>query len=153
MASGYMADDDIHSEEFEFVLKELLSAFQPILEEDLKRAKAPEQLKKEAEAKPPSCEDEIALANRIFEKFVTSEVAVRLLPPQARELLGHVDRCQPTVQEVQRRDWSLFATPRQRPSSSRVPPAAGPISFRVESRSRPWTRAMPRLSCAPASSV
>ncbi len=92
MASGYMSEDDIHSEEFEFVLKELLSAFQPILEEDLKRAKSPEHLKKEAEGKPPSCEDEIALANRLFEKFVTPEVAARLLPPQARELLGHIDR-------------------------------------------------------------
>ena len=84
--------DEIHNEDFQFVLKELLSAYQPILEEDLERAREPEQLKKEAEEKPPSCDDELALANRIFEKFLTEEVAVRLLPAAGRELLGPIDR-------------------------------------------------------------
>jgi len=84
--------DDARSEDFQFVLKELLGAYQPILEEDLKRAKAPEQLRKEAEDKPPSCEDEFALASRIFERFFTDEVAVRLVPAAAREFLGPFDR-------------------------------------------------------------
>ncbi len=84
--------DEIHSEDFQFVLKELLDAYRPILEEDLRRAQAPEQLKKEAEEKPPSCDDELALANRIFEKFFTEEVAVRLLPAEGRELLGPIAR-------------------------------------------------------------
>jgi hypothetical protein len=84
--------DEIHNDDFQFGLKELLSAYQPILEEDLKRATAPEQLKKEAVEKPPSCDDELALANRIFEKFLTEEVAVRLLPAEGRELLGPIER-------------------------------------------------------------
>ena len=85
-------EDEIHGEDFQFVLKELLSAYQPILEEDLKRAGAPEQLEKEAEENPPSCNDELSLANRIFEKFVTEEVAVRLLPAEGLKLLGSIER-------------------------------------------------------------
>jgi hypothetical protein len=46
--------DEIHNEDFQFVLKALLAAYQPVLEEDLKRAGAPESLKEEAESKPPS---------------------------------------------------------------------------------------------------
>ena len=78
--------EDIHSEDFQFALKELLSAYQPILEEDLKRARAPERLKREVESKSASFEDEIALANRNFEKVTTPDVAERLLPATAREL-------------------------------------------------------------------
>ena len=84
--------DEIRNEDFQAALRELLNAYQPILEEDLKRATAPEQLEQEAEQKPPSCDDELALANRIFEKFLTEEVAIRLLPPEARELMGPIDR-------------------------------------------------------------
>jgi hypothetical protein len=82
---------EIHNEDFQFVLKHLLAAYAPILEEDLKRAKSPEELKKEAESKPASCEDEVTLANRIFEKFVTEEVAVRLLPEEGRKQLGPIE--------------------------------------------------------------
>ena len=82
---------EIHSEDFQFVLKQLLDAYAPILEEDLNRAKSPEELKKEAESKPASCEDEVTLANRIFEKFVTEEVAVRLLPEEGRKQLGPIE--------------------------------------------------------------
>lgn len=83
--------EEIHDEDFQFVLRELLSVYQPILQEELERAKAPERLKKEALDKPPSCEDELALANRIFENFFTEEVAVRLLPEESRKLLGPVE--------------------------------------------------------------
>src|SRR5262249_48323024 len=61
-------------------------------------AKAPEELKKEAESRPPSCEEELTLANRIFEKFLTEEVALRSLPPEGRQLLGPVDQWR----------WGLF---------------------------------------------
>ncbi|NJD67215.1 MAG: hypothetical protein FIA90_00860, partial [candidate division NC10 bacterium] len=84
--------EEIHDEDFQFVLRELLNAYRPILEEELSRASAPERLKEEAEKKPPSCEDELALANRIFERFFTEEVAVRLLPEEGRQLLGPIDR-------------------------------------------------------------
>jgi hypothetical protein len=83
--------EEIHNEDFQFVLKHLLAAYQPVLEEDLKLAKAPEELKKEAEAKPASCEDEITLADRIFDKFVTEEVAMRLLPEEGRKQLGPIE--------------------------------------------------------------
>ena len=56
----------IHGEDFQFVLKALLAAYQPVLEQELKLAQAPEELKKQAESQTPSCEDEIALAGRIF---------------------------------------------------------------------------------------
>jgi len=85
-------EDSVHDEDFQFVLRELLGAYQPVLEEELKRAKSPEELKREAEGRPPNCDDEIALANRIFEKFSTEQVALRLLPAQARELLGPVSQ-------------------------------------------------------------
>jgi hypothetical protein len=78
---------EIHNEDFQFVLRALLAAYQPLLDEDLRRAHSPEDLKKEAESKPPNCEDELALANRIFGQFFTEEVAIRMLPPEGRKLL------------------------------------------------------------------
>ncbi len=84
--------EEIHDADFQFVLKELLGAYKPVLEDDLRRAGAPEQLKKEAESNPPSCEEELALAERIFGKFFTEEVAARLLPEEGRKLLGPIDR-------------------------------------------------------------
>jgi len=83
--------EEIHNKDFQFVLKHLLDVYKPILEEELGRANAPEKLKKEAEARPPSCEDELALASRIFDKFVTEDVAVRLLPEEARKQLGPIE--------------------------------------------------------------
>jgi hypothetical protein len=80
--------EEIHSEDFQFVLRHLLAAYQPVLEEELRRAGAPEELKREAEANPPSCDDELRLADRIFDKFFTEEVAVRLLPEEGRRQLG-----------------------------------------------------------------
>ena len=56
---------EIHSENFQFVFKHLLAAYQPILEEELKRAKSPEELKKAAEGSPQSREDELTIAHRI----------------------------------------------------------------------------------------
>lgn len=83
-------DGEIYDDDFQFVLKELLATYQPLLEEELKRAQDPERLKQEAQEKPPSCDDELALANRIFEKFSNEEVVLRLLPPEARELMGPI---------------------------------------------------------------
>ncbi len=78
--------------DLQFALQALLSVYQPILEEELARAKDPARLEKEEGASPPNCDDELAQANQIFEKFLTEQVAVRLLPPEARELLGPIDR-------------------------------------------------------------
>jgi hypothetical protein len=84
--------EEINNPDFQAVLKELLKVYQPILEEDLKRAQEPEALKREAQEKPPSCDDELALADRLFENFVTEDVARHLLPAQARDLLGPAER-------------------------------------------------------------
>jgi len=83
--------DEIPEKDFQFVLKQLLGAYQPILEEELRRAQSPDQLEKESAAHPPTCEDEFELANRIFEKFFNEEVAVRLLPPEGSGAFG--SRC------------------------------------------------------------
>jgi len=88
---GPPRDDEVHDEDFQFVLKELLAGYEPVLAEELERARDPERLKKEALEHPPSCEDERALANRIFERFVTEEVSLRLLTPEARQQLGSVE--------------------------------------------------------------
>ena len=84
--------DEIHDEDFQFVLKALLEAYQPILEEDMRRAKSPEQLKKEAEGQSPNCDEELKLADRISEIFLTEDVVMRLLPEEARKLLGPIGR-------------------------------------------------------------
>jgi hypothetical protein len=84
-------EQEIHDEDFQFALKELLAAYEPILAEELDRARAPEQLKKEALERPPSCEDQFELAARIFDRFFTEDVAVRLLPPEGRQLLGAIE--------------------------------------------------------------
>jgi hypothetical protein len=84
-------EEEIHSEDFQFVLKELLEAYRPILEEDLKRSKELKRLKEEVQEKPPSCEDEIVLADRLFKPFSREEVVLRLLDPEARERFGTVE--------------------------------------------------------------
>jgi hypothetical protein len=80
--AGEPGDDD-----FQVVLKTLLAAYRPVLEEDLKRAEDPEAIAKDADAPPPGLDEEIALANRIFERFFTEESAIRTLPPEARRQL------------------------------------------------------------------
>lgn len=84
-------EDETNNEDFQFVLEKLLAVYRPILEEELKLSKTPKRLKDEA-GEEPTCDDELALANRIFEKFFTEEVAVRLLPEAGRQLLGPVER-------------------------------------------------------------
>src|SRR5437762_7789544 len=82
--------DEMQDEDFQFVLKELLAAYQPILEEELERAKSAERLSADVQKVPITCEEEFALANRIFERFFSEQVALRVLPPEGRELLGPV---------------------------------------------------------------
>ncbi len=90
--TGATQDREPEDEDFRFALRELLAACQPLLEEDLRRAQAPDQLEAEEQAHPPNCEDEIALGERIFGKFLSEDVAMRLLPPEGRRLLGPIER-------------------------------------------------------------
>jgi hypothetical protein len=85
---GAQDPNQFNEADFQAVLKALLAAYQPELEADLRRAQAPDDLTKEARGKPPSCEDEIALAEAIFGKFLTEEIALRMLPRAGREQLG-----------------------------------------------------------------
>ena len=78
--------------DFQAVLRALLAAYRPTLEADLHRANAPDALTREARDTPPSCEDEIALAESIFGKFLTQDILIRMLPADAREQLGPPDR-------------------------------------------------------------
>ncbi|MGI8746046.1 MAG: hypothetical protein ACR2NN_26390 [Bryobacteraceae bacterium] len=78
--------------DFQFILTHLLDAYKPILEQDLKNTKTSEELTELVRKHPQSCQDEIALANEIFGKFFTEEVARRLLPVEGRQLLGPIER-------------------------------------------------------------
>jgi hypothetical protein len=85
-------DPDPGSEDFQTVLKALIEVYRPILEEDLKRAGNLQALGEEAEKAELDCEAEIAAAQRLFGDFADERVTLALLPPEARELLGSVDR-------------------------------------------------------------
>lgn len=85
------SEDELEDDDFRFALRELLAAYEPVLAEDLERARDPQRLEQEVRERPVSCEDEFELAGRIFDKFLTEEVAQRLLPPEGREQLGSVE--------------------------------------------------------------
>lgn len=82
---------EANDKDFQLVLNELLAAYLPVLEEELKRAKSPETLGDEAFA-ARTCEEELELANRIFEPFTSEKVALSYLPAEARKLLGEPAR-------------------------------------------------------------
>jgi hypothetical protein len=90
-AAGSPPSAEIHNEDFQFVLKALLAVYQPILERQLNLARNPEELKKQAESRPPNCADEIAEANHIFGSFFTEDVVLRMIPPQGRAQLGPIN--------------------------------------------------------------
>ncbi len=83
---------EIHDEDFQFALKALLEAYQPVLEKEVARAKNPGKLTGEALKDPPDCDDEFALATQIAKTFFTEKVALRLLPAEGREHMGPIDR-------------------------------------------------------------
>ena len=85
-------DPDVRTDEFQLVLKALLDAYQPILAEEARRAQDPKKLTNEALKQPPDCATELAAAERIFGPFVNETVVMALLPSQAREILGPIDR-------------------------------------------------------------
>jgi hypothetical protein len=82
---------ELNNPDFQFVLKALLAAYQPILEQQLSLAKDPEALQKEAQNHPPNCADEFALADALFRKFLNEDVALRMLPPEGRKQLGPIE--------------------------------------------------------------
>jgi hypothetical protein len=80
--------------DFRFVLDSLLDAYRPGLRRELRMAQSAEAQEQDTGMNPPTCEDEIALAQALFQKFFTPEVARRLLPVEGQKALGNVDEWQ-----------------------------------------------------------
>ncbi len=85
------AAPELNNPDFQVVLKALLAAYQPILEQQLSLAKNPEALQKEAQSHPPNCADEFAQADALFRKFFNEDVALRMIPPEGRKQLGPIE--------------------------------------------------------------
>ncbi len=83
-------EPEMKDKDFVAVLDALLNVYRPILEEELERARSSENLIKEADKNPPDCEEEIALADRLFDKFLTQDTAMLILGPQALKELGPI---------------------------------------------------------------
>jgi hypothetical protein len=81
---------DAADPDFRLIFSSLVAAYQPILAEDLELAKAPDKVPDPGEG--PDCEAEIALANQIFDRFWNEKVAVSLLPAEARQQFGSVEK-------------------------------------------------------------
>lgn len=82
---------ETQSPDFQAILKALLAAYQPILEQQLNLAKNPDALRKEAGDTPPDCAAEIEQANAIFGKFFTEDIALRMIPAANRSQLGPIE--------------------------------------------------------------
>ena len=82
------AAPELNNPDFQVVLKALLAAYQPILEQQLNLAKNPEALQKEAQSHPPNCADEFAQADALFRKFFNEDVALRMLPARRPKTTG-----------------------------------------------------------------
>lgn len=92
--------EDVPLEDFQFVLKELLDAWRPLLQEELELSGSVERLVEEAAKHPHSCEDEQLIADRLFAPLASEAVALRLLDPKARETLGPVDQWRWCLQKI-----------------------------------------------------
>ena len=83
-------EDNPQDPEFRFALKALLSAYEPMLTEELELTKSPDKIREAGDV--TDCEAEIALANQLFGKFWTEKVAVSILPAEAREKFGPIEK-------------------------------------------------------------
>src|SRR5262245_66486934 len=85
--------EEVQHKDFQLVLRALLDAYRPVLETNLELAKDAKRLQEEAIPRcPPSCEEELALANQIVSKFLTKDVALALLPEDARQRFRSEER-------------------------------------------------------------
>jgi len=92
---------ELNNPDFQAGLRALLAVYQPILEQQLNLAKNPEELQKQAQAiATRTCAQEFEEAYKMFGKFLNEDTAIRLLPPQARELLGPIDRWRWCLQHI-----------------------------------------------------
>src|SRR5580692_698218 len=80
------------NQDLQFVLDALLKAYKPIIEGELKLAESAQTVLQDAEKNPPTCDEEIALATKLFQTFFTPDVATRLLPEESRAIFGNPDQ-------------------------------------------------------------
>ncbi len=81
-ANPALAENDFH-----FVLRQLTEACQPAFRREsplLRDRQLPED---RSVGRPPSCGEEIALANQVFQRFFTEDVAERLLGADGRRIV------------------------------------------------------------------
>ena len=97
---GAPAAPELNNADFQYVLKALLAAYQPILEQQLNLAKNPQELQKEAQGHARNCADEFAEANTLFSKFLNEDVALRLLPEAQRARLGPAESWRWCLQHI-----------------------------------------------------
>lgn len=92
---------DFNDPDFQAGLQALLAVYRPILEQQLKLARNPDELQKQAQAlSSRTCAQEFEDAHATFSKFLNEETAMRLLPPQARELLGPIEQWRWCLQHI-----------------------------------------------------
>jgi hypothetical protein len=81
----------VHGPDFEAVLEAFLNAYRPVLERELKLSESPRALVEASQERPPTVEDEIAVARELFERFFTPEIATRALPDEGRAAFGELE--------------------------------------------------------------
>ncbi len=92
---------DFNDQDFQAGLNALLAVYQPILEQQLNLAKNTDELQKQTQAESSrTCAQEFEEAYAMFSKFLNEDTAVRLLPPQARELLGPIEQWRWCLQHI-----------------------------------------------------
>src|ERR1700756_216572 len=101
MAENETPDPELNNPDFQYVLKALLAVYQPILEQQLNLTKDPEELQRQAEAiSSRTCAQEFEEAYSMFGKFLNEDTAMRLLPSQAKEVLGPVEQWRWCLQHI-----------------------------------------------------
>ena len=101
MAENEISDAELNNPDFQYALKALLAVYQPILEQQLNLTRDPEELQKQAEAiSSRSCAQEFEEAYSMFGKFLNEDTAMRLLPPQAKKILGPVEQWRWCLQHI-----------------------------------------------------
>ncbi|HXB70347.1 MAG TPA: hypothetical protein VNY05_19010 [Candidatus Acidoferrales bacterium] len=120
--AGPAPQDETNSKDFQFVLKALVAAYEPLLEHELKAARNIDELNREAGIAPPGIGEDIARLNRVFETFFTAEVAIRLLPEAVRGRFGPAEEwrwCMQHIRCCMIFGWLVCRGPRTFRASSR----------------------------------
>jgi hypothetical protein len=92
---------ELNNPDLQSALKALLAVYQPVFEQQLNLTKNPDELQKQAQAiSTRTCAQEFEEAYSMFGKFLNEDTAMRLLPAQAREILGPVEQWRWCLQHI-----------------------------------------------------